>query len=66
VTDVMTVVAILMSVGARANFTGHPNPRALIVEATERDIELSEEIRVLPPSKLALHIFSQIIPEVFE
>ena len=36
----------------------------LIEEATERDVDLSKEIRGLPPSKLALHIFSQIIPEV--
>jgi len=33
-------------------------------EATERDIELSDEIRGLPPSELALHIFKQIIPEL--
>jgi len=31
---------------------------------TERDVELSDEVRGLPPSKLALHIFSQIIPEL--
>ena len=38
--------------------------KRLIEEATERDIELSDEIRGLPPSKLALHIFKQIIPEL--
>ncbi len=38
--------------------------KRLIEEATERDVELSREIRSLPPSKLALHIFSQIIPEL--
>ncbi len=31
---------------------------------TERGVELSDEVRGLPPSKLALHIFSQIIPEL--
>ena len=36
----------------------------LIEEAAERDVELSDEVRGLPPSKLALHIFSQIIPEL--
>jgi len=36
----------------------------LIEEATERDVELSGEVRGLPPSKLALHIFSQIVPEL--
>ncbi len=36
----------------------------LIEEASERDVELSEEIRRLSPSKLAIHIFSQIIPGV--
>ena len=38
--------------------------RRLIEEAAERDVELSDEVRGLPPSKLALHIFSQIIPDV--
>ena len=38
--------------------------KRLIDEAAERDVELSEEVRGLPPSKLALHIFSQIIPEL--
>ena len=36
----------------------------LIEEATERDIELSNEVRSLPPSELALQIFSQLIPEL--
>jgi hypothetical protein len=36
----------------------------LIEEATERNVELSDEVRDLPPSKLALHIFSQIVPEL--
>lgn len=38
--------------------------KRLFEEAFERDVELSDEIRGLPPSKLALHIFSQIMPEV--
>jgi len=38
--------------------------KRLIEEATERNVELSEEKRKLPPSMLALHIFSQIIPEL--
>ncbi|MFC1803594.1 hypothetical protein ACFL0D_06475 [Thermoproteota archaeon] len=38
----------------------------LVEEATERDIELSKEIINLPPSQLALHIFSQIIPGLIE
>ena len=36
----------------------------LVEEASERDVELSDEVRGLPPSKLAFHIFSQIIPEL--
>ena len=36
----------------------------LIEEANERDVKLSNELRGLPPSKLALHIFSHIIPEL--
>ena len=36
----------------------------LFEEAAERDVELSDEVRGLPPSELALHIFSQIIPEL--
>jgi DNA-binding CsgD family transcriptional regulator len=36
----------------------------LIEEATERDVELSDKVRSLSPSKLALHIFSKIIPEL--
>jgi hypothetical protein len=36
----------------------------LIEEATERDIELSDEVRGYPPSELALQIFSQLIPEL--
>ena len=36
----------------------------LIEEATERDVELSDNVRSLSPSKLALHIFSKIIPEL--
>ena len=36
----------------------------LFEEATERDVDLSDEVRGLPPSKLALHIFSEIIPEL--
>jgi hypothetical protein len=36
----------------------------LIEEAAERDIELSDEVRSLPPSELALQIFSQLIPEL--
>ena len=38
--------------------------KRLIEEATERDIELTDQIRGLPPSELALHIFTQIIPEL--
>jgi len=38
--------------------------KRLIEEASERNIELSVEIRGLPPSKIARHIFSQIIPEL--
>ncbi len=33
---------------------------------TELGVELSDEFKGLPPSKLALHIFSQIIPELVE
>ncbi len=36
----------------------------LIEEATERDVELSDKVRSLSPSKIALHIFSKIIPEL--
>lgn len=36
----------------------------LIQEAEERDVEISEEMRGLPPSELSHHIFSQIIPEL--
>ncbi len=36
----------------------------LIEEAIERDVELKDEVRGYPPSKLALHIFSQIVPEL--
>jgi len=36
----------------------------LYEEAAERDLKLSDEVVRLPPSKLALHIFSQIIPEL--
>jgi hypothetical protein len=36
----------------------------LIEEASERDIELSNNVINEPPSKLALHIFSRIIPEL--
>ena len=35
----------------------------LIEEASERGIELSNKVINEPPSKLAIHIFSQIIPE---
>lgn len=38
--------------------------KRLIEEATERDVELSDKIKDLPPSKLALYIFSEIIPEL--
>jgi len=38
--------------------------KRLIDEAAERYVELSDEVRGLPPSKLALHIFSQIVPEL--
>ena len=38
--------------------------KRLIEEASERDVELSDEVRDFPPSKLALHIFSQIVPEL--
>jgi len=36
----------------------------LIQEAAERDVSLPEDMTGLPPSKLAHHIFSQIIPEL--
>ena len=36
----------------------------LIQEAAERDVSLPEDMTSLPPSKLAHHIFSQIIPEL--
>jgi len=36
----------------------------LIEEASERGIELSSNVINEPPSKLAIHIFSQIIPEL--
>ena len=36
----------------------------LIEEASERGIELSNNVINEPPSKLAIHIFSQIIPEL--
>jgi len=36
----------------------------LIQEATERDVRLPEDMTGLLPSKLAHHIFSQIIPEL--
>jgi hypothetical protein len=36
----------------------------LIEEAVERDVELSCETKSLPPSRLALIIFSQIVPEL--
>ena len=38
--------------------------KRLIEEAVERGLDLSYEVKGLPPSKLALHIFSQIIPEM--
>ena len=38
--------------------------KRLIEEANERDIDLSDEVKTLPPSKLASHIFSEIIPEL--
>ena len=34
----------------------------LIQEAIERDVELDEEMRRLPPSKLAPHIFASLSP----
>lgn len=36
----------------------------LVDEAAERDVKLSDRVMGLPPSKLALYIFSQIIPEL--
>ena len=36
----------------------------LIQEAAERDVRIPEDMTGLPPSKLAHHIFSQIIPEL--
>lgn len=36
----------------------------LLQEAEERDVEISKEMRSLPPSELAHRIFSQIIPEL--
>jgi hypothetical protein len=36
----------------------------LIDEAKERDVEISEEQRNIPPSKLAHIIFSKLIPEL--
>lgn len=36
----------------------------LIQEAAERDVSLPEDMTSLPPSQLAHHIFSQIIPEL--
>jgi ribosomal protein L37E/DNA-binding CsgD family transcriptional regulator len=36
----------------------------LIDEAKERDVEISEDQRKLPPSKLAHIIFSKLIPEL--
>jgi hypothetical protein len=36
----------------------------LIEEASERGIELSTKVINEPPSKLAVHIFSHIIPEI--
>jgi hypothetical protein len=38
--------------------------KRLVDEAAERDIKLSDTIRSLPPSEIALHIFKQIIPEL--
>jgi hypothetical protein len=36
----------------------------LVEEAAERDVELTDEVRGLAPSNLALYIFSQIVPEL--
>lgn len=36
----------------------------LIQEAAERDVNLPEGLTSLPPSQLAHHIFSQVIPEL--
>jgi predicted DNA-binding protein (UPF0251 family) len=36
--------------------------KRLIQEAIERDVELDEEMRRLPPSELSQHIFSHLIP----
>jgi len=36
----------------------------LLQEAEERDVEISKEMRGLPPSELAHRIFSQVIPEL--
>ena len=36
--------------------------KRLIQEAIERDVELDEEMRRLPPSELAHHIFASLIP----
>jgi hypothetical protein len=36
----------------------------LLQEAEERDVEVSEEMKGIPPSELAHRIFFQIIPEL--
>jgi hypothetical protein len=40
--------------------------KRLIEEAVERDVDLSREMKNLPPSKLAFHIFSQIVPGLID